>query len=120
MQGLHLCAPALELAMLPPSSTLSTLCYTLPSAAKGLCSACKSALFVATRAAEAYQVGARMHLHLLRSAAVRYVVASIMLAGMPSSLSSASLVSHAGEQGVRHECCCWSLPGQRLRSGTLL
>jgi hypothetical protein len=45
------CAPALKIASLRPSSTLSTLCYTLPSAAKGLCSACKSALSVATRAA---------------------------------------------------------------------
>jgi hypothetical protein len=33
------------------------LCYTLPSAAKGLCLACNSALFVAIRAAEACQVG---------------------------------------------------------------
>jgi hypothetical protein len=35
-----------------------------------------------------------MHLQLLRSAAVRYVVASIMLAGMPSNLSSVQVSCH--------------------------
>ena len=104
----------MELATCHYHRPFPALRYTLPSAAKGLCSACTSALSVAIRAAEACQVGASMALQLLRSAAVRHVMASChTLAGcLPVRAVSASchaLAVRASDTTLATDACLATL-----------